>query len=122
MAHTVKNFLRASTKKEDFIDIKYKNYESGYSPTLNAHMKIESLKTLLYPKWSNNIFCNGKSPRRILGLRDEWFLKQNSYELNTAKAAIHNYLRITNQKNISCNIYKRIKYNGCKLLFICTCY
>jgi hypothetical protein len=37
------------------------------------------LKLLIYPKWSNAIFSNGKTPNFTYSIRDTWFLKDVDY-------------------------------------------
>ena len=102
MAHTIKNFLKISEDKNKFHDYSYQAYDigysAGYSAKLNMHLKQETQKTLLYPKWSNSIFCNGKSIFRILGLRDNWFVNSTSDELIKIKNVITNYRNVSSEK------------------------
>lgn len=100
MAHVIKNFLRISSDTLCFNDKPYLNYDAGYSPILHKHLKIEVLKTLLYPKWNNDIFCNGKSPSRILGLRDNWVSNIEEQQRQKLKSAIINYISKTEQKDL----------------------
>jgi hypothetical protein len=100
MAHVVKNYLRICDDRDQFNDVPYMSYSAGYSPRLNKHLKIEALKSILYPKWSNLTFCNGKSPSRILGLRDEWFKLSNNENKQKTSEAIKYYLSKTKQKDV----------------------
>ena len=49
----------------------------GHSPKFNLNLKEKVVKVLLYPKWSNDIFCNGKTSSFTYSARDEWFFKSN---------------------------------------------
>jgi len=97
MAHVVKNYLKFAEDKSNFMNQPYLLNDSNYSPSLNMFLKAEKIKELLYPKWSNNIFCNGKSPRRILGLRDEWISKLDISKKETMSSVISNIFSLTEQ-------------------------
>ena len=73
------------------------------------HLKINVLKKLLYPKWSDKIYCNGKSPTRILGLRDDWFTQSDSKQLDIMLDILTNYNKIAGKTNTKalCPIYSK---------------
>ena len=103
MAHVVKNFLKLNQDKKYYNEIDYNIVKNepinNRPPNKNMTLKIEIIKSILYPKWSNKIYCNGKSPTRIFGLRDDWFVKSNIHELQKTKEALKNYLLTTNQNS-----------------------
>jgi hypothetical protein len=98
MAHVIKNFLKISENVSLFNKTPFINYSIGYSSKLDMYLKQEVQKKLLYPKWSNKIFTNGKSPTRILGLRDDWFINKQSKELLKIKDIIINFNNISYKK------------------------
>ena len=51
-----------------------------------------TVKTLLYPKWSNDIFCNGKAGSFIYSERDLWFLTSNLDNFIRYKNIVNYYL------------------------------
>jgi hypothetical protein len=73
-AHIVKNFLQLCNDKS-FYQNEYTSF--GYNKTLKQYLRAESVKNLIYPKWSNDIFCNGKAGSFIYSDRDKWFFKSN---------------------------------------------
>ena len=73
-AHVIVNFINGCDDPSLFTETKAMN---GYSKKFNAFLRDEFVKTLLYPKWSNDIFCNGKTTSLTYSLRDEWFLRSN---------------------------------------------
>ena len=103
MAHVVKNFLKLNQDKKYYNEIDYNIVKNepinNRPPNKNMTLKIEIIKSILYPKWLNKIYCNGKSPTRIFGLRDDWFVKSNIHELQKTKEALKNYLLTTNQNS-----------------------
>ena len=77
-AHVVKNFITHSTDADAFADSVRGSYKSnGYSPLFDKFLKDEPVKTLLYPRWSNDIFCNGKAHSFVYSARDKWLLTSN---------------------------------------------
>jgi hypothetical protein len=50
---------------------------NGYSPRFNGYLPERLAKLLLYPKWSDKIFCNGKTTSFTYSMRDEWFFNSN---------------------------------------------
>jgi hypothetical protein len=73
-AHIIMNFIKHSEDK-DLFSVSKTYY--GYSQKLDMYLRDGSVKTLIYPKWSNSIFCNGKASSFTYSLRDEWFLNSN---------------------------------------------
>jgi hypothetical protein len=95
-AHVIKTFCDMSLDKTMFepLSVKkpYTYQANGISRKLNMHLTDFAIKTILYPKWSNGIFCNGKAGSFIYSLRDEWFLKSN-LELSSRYTQIVNSYR-----------------------------
>lgn len=73
-AHILKNFV-SSVNDEHFYQDKFTQY--GYNPNIKKYLKVETVKILLYPKWNNSIFCNGKAPSMVYSERDFWFFESN---------------------------------------------
>lgn len=72
-AHVIKNFINSCDDVRSF----WEKGLCGHSPKFNLKLKENVAKVLLYPKWSNDIFCNGKTSSFTYSLRDEWFFKSN---------------------------------------------
>ena len=72
--HVLMNFVKTCNDPKF-----YQNERTvyGYNKTLNMYLTVDSVKTLLYHKWSNDIFCNGKAPSFILSPRDAWIANSN---------------------------------------------
>lgn len=73
-AHAIVNFIKMCNDESAFT--KKINW-NGYSTQFDKFLRDNHVKTILYPKWSNSIFCNGKAISFTYSLRDEWFLKSN---------------------------------------------
>ena len=76
-AHLVKNFL---TKCHDPIFYQDVPNSYGFNKVLGKYLTDNAIKTIIYPRWDNNIFCNGKSSSFIFSIRDTWFLHSNLAE------------------------------------------
>jgi hypothetical protein len=93
-AHVLKNFVNHSTDISLFENIRDDKYQTnGISKQLNMHLRDDVVKTLLYPKWSNNIFCNGKTSTFTYSIRDTWFLKSNINEATRYYEMIDSYYK-----------------------------
>lgn len=78
MAHTLKNYVESCNDPTQFEPFNPKKFQTGgYSKRFDGYLKDEFVKTAIYPKWSNDIFCNGKAGSFIYSLRDDWFLNGN---------------------------------------------
>ena len=75
-AHVVKNFIQYATDPGLFCDYSV----NGRSPETGKYLQDRVVKSLLYPKWSNDIFCNGKTSSFTYSMRDDWFFKGNMEE------------------------------------------
>jgi hypothetical protein len=79
-AHVLINFMRyASDENRSRMLDQYKavnDYDFGLN-LKNISLKSSIVKLLLYPKWSNDIFCNGKTSSFTYSLRDDWFFLGN---------------------------------------------
>lgn len=90
-AHVLKQFVTVCHDPIYYEDIKNDN---GYNKTLNKYLKIETVKTLIYPKWNNSIFCNGKAASFIFSERDNWFLNSNLDLRNKYKNIVMRTMKI----------------------------
>lgn len=73
-SHIIKNFVQISNDTNCF-QKEHTNF--GYNKNLNQYLCVETVKNLIYPKWSNDIFCNGKAGSFIYSDRDTWFFNSN---------------------------------------------
>jgi hypothetical protein len=95
-AHVIKNFLDNTTNTSFFENVRENRYQTnGISKQLNMHLRDDVIKTLIYPKWSNTIFCNGKAPSFAYSLRDSWFLESNINEATRYYEMIDSYYKKT---------------------------
>lgn len=89
-AHVLNNFIKFCDDSRLFEPLVSGGYQpNGVSNRFNMHLKDPYVKSILYPKWSNDIFCNGKTASFTYSARDKWFLMGN---LETKKR----YIDITN--------------------------
>jgi hypothetical protein len=73
-AHILKNFV-STVNDEHFYQDKPSQY--GYNADIKKYLTVETVKILLYPKWKNSIFCNGKAASMVYSERDSWFFDSN---------------------------------------------
>jgi len=77
-AHVLKNYVNACNDITQFEPYNAKKFQiGGYSRKFDGYLKDAYVKTALYPRWSNDIFCNGKASSFVYSLRDDWFLNGN---------------------------------------------
>jgi hypothetical protein len=77
-AHVLNNFIKHCEDRNLFESINEERFQpNGFSNRFDMHLKDPYVKTVLYPKWSNDIFCNGKTASFTYSIRDSWFLKGN---------------------------------------------
>jgi hypothetical protein len=77
-AHVLNNFIKYCEDRNLFESINEERFQpNGFSNRFDMHLKDPYVKTVLYPKWSNDIFCNGKTASFTYSIRDSWFLKGN---------------------------------------------
>jgi hypothetical protein len=94
-AHVIKNYLEHATDVNEFEPHNPEKFQiNGYSKKLNMYLRDERVKTLLYPKWSNDIFCNGKAGSFTYSQRDEWFLKSNLDNARRYYQLVDSYYKI----------------------------
>ena len=62
------------------------------------YLSDNTIKTLLYPKWSNSIYCNGKPCGCIFSDRDDWFFKTNDNLVNRYVEIIKSFRDIAGNK------------------------
>jgi hypothetical protein len=72
-AHVIKNFLEHATNDSLFCDLSH----NGYSVKTGKYLKDRIIKMILYPKWNNDIFSNGKTSSFTYSMRDDWFFLGN---------------------------------------------
>lgn len=85
-SHVLNNFIKNSTDTSLFEPIEEGKFQpNGTSFLLNMHFRDLNVKNILYPKWSNDIFCNGKTASFTYSSRDLWFFRSN---LNNLKRFI----------------------------------
>lgn len=85
-SHVLNNFIKNSTDTSLFEPIEEGKFQpNGTSFLLNMHFTNLNVKNILYPKWSNDIFCNGKTASFTYSSRDLWFFRSN---LNNLKRFI----------------------------------
>jgi hypothetical protein len=91
-SHLLKTFCDLCTDKSMFTAIREdRTQTNGISRKLNMHLRDCITKLILYPKWSNEIFCNGKAGSFIYSLRDDWFLNSNLDSANRYKEIVKSY-------------------------------
>ena len=88
------------------IPIKQAHIVKNYVKNNDISINDELLKYLLYPKWSNSIFNNGKTSSFTYSARDEWFLKSNLDNLKKFHSVTDYYFNNINPKD---TIRKKIK-------------
>lgn len=93
-AHVIKDFCDLSEDKDCFTE-SHACERNGYSKRFNMYLKDEVVKTLLYPKWSNDIFCNGKASSFIYSMRDDWFWTSNLESKDRFRNIVDFYLSKT---------------------------
>jgi hypothetical protein len=89
-AHVLKNFLRTCHDPNCYQD--NPSYY-GFNQILQQYIKVETVKTLIYPYWNNNIFCDGKSESVMMSKRDSWFFNSNLIESQKFKQSIYTTIR-----------------------------
>lgn len=91
-AHVVKNFAdRCEDPSLCYSPNEHKFTTTGYAKKLDMYLNENQIKLLLYPKWSNSIFCNGKSSSFTYSLRDKWFLESNLDNRNRFLQIVNSY-------------------------------
>ena len=107
-AHVLKNFVSTCDDPQFYQDSRS---DFGYNPRIKKYLKVETVKTLIYPKWSNSIFCNGKSPSMVYSIRDSWFLKSNLNQIKKFNSITESYFCKIGDfwKNDPANLSKGIK-------------
>jgi hypothetical protein len=97
-SHVILNYIEHALES-DFEPWNSQVQVNGYSRKYDKYLKDDVIKTIIYPKWSNDIFCNGKTPSFTYSIRDEWFLTSN-LELKTKFIDITNsYFAIADPDN-----------------------
>ena len=95
-SHIIKKFLSQVNSKSF-----YQNYDTsyGYNPNIKMYLSGNTIKKLLYPKWSNSIYCNGKTATGyIFSERDKWFHKRKDILVQRYVEAIKSFKTIAGNK------------------------
>jgi hypothetical protein len=95
-SHIIKKFI-SQVNIESF----YVNYYNshGYNSKIKMYLSDNTMKTLLYPKWSNSIYCNGKTATGyIFSERDKWFHKRKDILVQRYVEAIKSFKTIAGNK------------------------
>jgi hypothetical protein len=73
-AHVLKEFVSTVNDpvyyQDSFTDFGFNRHNGKY-------LTVDTVKTLIYPRWNPSTFCNGKAPSMIYSIRDQWFLDSN---------------------------------------------
>ena len=104
-AHIINNFMK-TVKDVSYYQDKPTTY--GFNEQLNQFIKVETIKTLLYPKWSNKIFCNGKAASFVFSERDRWFLQSNLTEQTKYFSIMNSVYKKLGTEWISTQNYRNI--------------
>jgi hypothetical protein len=78
-AHVILNFIKLADDPKFFI--KEDRWQANGMSRKYGHLLDEVVKVLIYPKWSNDIFCNGKTRSFTYSARDKWFFESNVEQL-----------------------------------------
>jgi hypothetical protein len=89
--HIIRNFLKYADKSVSHMFNENPN-RNGYSKRLDKYISDKTIKKLIYPKWSNNIFCDGKASSFIYSKRDEWFLNSNLSQTKRFNDIVNTYV------------------------------
>lgn len=73
-AHVLKEFVSTVNDpvyyQDSFTDFGFNRHNGKY-------LTVDTVKTLIYPRWNPSTFCNGKAPSMVYSIRDQWFLDSN---------------------------------------------
>jgi hypothetical protein len=77
-SHIIKNFISICNDKKFYqSDVAH----NGYNSKIGMYVNYETVKSLIYPKWSSKIFTNGKAHSFIFSERDDWFFRTKDTEV-----------------------------------------
>ena len=107
-AHTLLRFAETCDIAEFYQDTPNRY---GYNRRIKKYITSNAAKTILYPTWSNNIFCNGKPTNFIYSERDSWFWNGNADEVEKMRALSQKYFETIGSEwiNDGVNIRSGIK-------------
>lgn len=95
-SHIIKNFIELCDDKKFYQKDRAHN---GYNASINMYINYDTVKFLLYPKWSTKTFSNGKAHSFIFSERDDWFFKGDGEYVSKYKQIIQSF--ISNIENIN---------------------
>lgn len=109
-AHVLKHFVETCDDPKF-----YQNERSiyGYNKTLKMFLTVDTVKILLYPKWNNDIFCNGKASSMLFSDRDSWFVKSNLNQNHRYEQMLYSIVKRIGSdwmKNRNLQFHDSIKY------------
>jgi hypothetical protein len=111
-AHVIRNFI--NSVHDETLYSGFRHNTNGYSPYNDKFLHEKVVKLLLYPKWSNDIFCNGKTSSFTYSMRDDWFWKSNLEQKNKFIDITNTYFKIVDpnesNKRITAYPYWSRKY------------
>ena len=89
-AQVIKRFLQTNNDPK-FYQTKHNIH--GYNKQLGMYLTLDAVKILLYPKWNNSIFCNGKASSMLFSERDDWFFRSNLNQNNKYEQMIYSLIK-----------------------------
>jgi len=89
-AHTLLRFVETCDIPH-FYQTKSNRY--GYNKRLNKYLTSETAKTVLYPTWDPNTYCNGKASSMVFSERDRWFWVSNIQARDNIEALGKRYFK-----------------------------
>lgn len=89
-AHTLLRFVETCDIPH-FYQTKSNRY--GYNKRLNKYLTSEAAKTVLYPTWDPNTYCNGKASSMVFSERDRWFWVSNIQTRDNIEALGKRYFK-----------------------------
>ena len=89
-AHTLLRFVETCDIPH-FYQTKSNRY--GYNKRLRKYLTSEAAKTVLYPTWDPNTYCNGKASSMVFSERDRWFWVSNIQTRDNIEALGKRYFK-----------------------------
>jgi hypothetical protein len=89
-AHTLLRFVETCDIPH-FYQTKSNRY--GYNKRLGKYLTSEAAKTVLYPTWDPNTYCNGKASSMVFSERDRWFWVSNIQTRDNIEALGKRYFK-----------------------------
>ena len=90
MAHELKNFMNNNLDTQFYQD---SFAPHAYNAVLKKYLTFDATKTILYPFWDPDTFCNGKTRSMIFSKRDLWLWDGNILEIDKYRSNISNMVK-----------------------------